>query len=135
MYDVKSYFSDLIDKDKNVKLLIGNLEHDFLEPLQISLTCLECNTRRSQKIKNLNKKWGSQCLKSHHAAIFKSSDIVQILRETKKRYIGDEELRNVHLFLDEVSHLDQDWASLDKLAEDPTNSIWLSSTRSIITKI
>ena len=52
---------------------------------------------------------------------------MQILRESKKKYLENGELRNVHLFLDEVSHLGQDWCLLDKLAEDPTNSIWLSS--------
>ena len=95
---------------------VGHLEHDFLDPLQILLTCDECN-----------KKCDRECLKSGHDLIFKPSDIVLVLHEAKKRYLGDGELRNVHLFLDEVSHLGTDWASLDELAENPTNSIWLSS--------
>ena len=103
-------------RNTNVKLVVGHLEHDILEPLQISLTCDVCN-------KNCDR----ECLKSGHDLIFKASDIVRILHEAKKRHLGDEELRNVHLFLDEVSHLGTDWASLDKLAENPTNSIWLGS--------
>ena len=104
----------MIEKDTNVKIVVGHLQHDFLQPLRILLSCEECN-----------KQSDTDCLNNNHRVIFKPSDIIRILCESKKKYLGDGDLGNIHLFLDEVSHLGQDWASLDRLAENPTNSMWL----------
>ena len=56
---------------------------------------------------------------------FTATDLIKIVEHTGKQLLGNENLNNVHLFLDEVSSRGYDWKLLDQWAATSRSTIWM----------
>ena len=111
--EIKHFCKDWIESKPNIKILIDNFEN-IMATLNISILCDKCRASKHNNCNHIEKK------------IFKVDDIDRMLIAAKAKFPGIPSLGNVHIYLDEVRHCDQDWSVLNSKSNSKKNVIWLA---------
>ena len=122
---LKEDLADIIQKNKsNTSVKIGSLLDEIMDDLGIYIRCDECLSKHidCHHDEAMRKKIASMAIPC--SLNFRVLDLLRIFQKASEKYKVP--IDNIHLFLDEVHGIAEDWTLLDAFSRKYKNVIWLA---------